>query len=116
MSVPEKLPLDGKKRASLGALLGLQVSPVKDGKEPARHEQELPVVWGWGHLGVLSSILGLEEVIQPVSGGGRGVKPAPLSHCTAPPPSCQSARHPSIEQLSPCPISRIQKAELCVFR
>lgn len=100
VSPPEKLPLDGKKRTSLGTLLGLQASPVKDGREPARCEQELPVVWG-GHLGVLSSILGLEEVIQPVSGRGRGVKPAPLPHCTTPPPSCQSARHPSKEQLPP---------------
>lgn len=42
VSPPEKLPLDGKNRASLDALLGLQVSSVKDGKEPVRREQELP--------------------------------------------------------------------------
>lgn len=97
VSPPEKLPLDGKKRASLGALLGLQVSPVKDGREPARRERELPVVWGWG--GTWVCFPASWEVMQPVGGRGRGVKPAPLPHCTSPPPSCQSARHLSKEQL-----------------
>lgn len=116
VSPPEKFPLGGKNRAGLGVLKSQASisSLVKDGREPAGHEQEL-LLAAWGTREHFLASWGMRR-----SHKAKWQRhPASTSHCTIPPPSCQSVQQPMKEQWPtdclPRPISRMRKAEVCVF-